>query len=88
MRKGLAAIGAEVQCAQTQCLGGHSDLVNALGDDAKRVLMAPYAFPEDPLSMAMQIHDVFAGANALARYVRDHYPRDSEKAKTADGNKD
>jgi len=88
MRTGLAAIGAEVQCTEARCLGGHSDLVDALGNDAKRVLMAPFAFPEDPLSMATQIHDVFAGANAMARYVRDRYPRDSEKAKKAEGDKD
>ncbi|HEX5416322.1 MAG TPA: hypothetical protein VFZ25_11695 [Chloroflexota bacterium] len=87
MRKGLAAIGAEVQCGEPRCVGGHADLVQALGDDAKRVLLSPFAFPEDPLSMAMQIRDVFAGANALARYVRDHYPRDSEKAEEGEGEK-
>ena len=80
MRKGLAAIGAHVQATDARSLGHYGALVEALGPDAKRVLLAPFAFPDDPLSMATQIRDVFAGANAMARYVKEHYPTDAEKA--------
>ena len=80
MRKGLAAIGAHVQATDPRSLGHYGALVEALGPDAKRVLLAPFAFPDDPLSMATQIRDVFAGANAMARYVKEQYPTDAEKA--------
>ncbi len=55
-------------------IGGQPALRDALGADARRILETPDQ-PLDWRGMAEQIRIVFAGANAMAKYVVAHYPR-------------
>ena len=78
MEQDLAVLASEVMCTEPGCLGRHGDLRDALGEKARRALDGT-AFPSDPFSMAQRIADIFAGANAMAKYVHSAYPTDAEK---------
>jgi hypothetical protein len=54
--------------------------MSALGPEAAHALSNPLDNPGDPLSVAQLVRDVFAGANLMARYVKEHYPTDAEVA--------
>jgi hypothetical protein len=66
-------------------LGGQPELRDALGSDALRILQDPGKGAGDWQSMAEQIRVVFAGANAMAEYVVDHYPRSDKTEQKANG---
>ncbi|MGH2461192.1 MAG: hypothetical protein ACRDIY_20225 [Chloroflexota bacterium] len=81
--KGVTVIASQVSCTEPGCLGGHPDLVSALGQPALTALNG-LSIPDDPLSKAQQIRDVFAGANAMANYVQAKYPRGDQAGEKAD----
>jgi hypothetical protein len=55
-------------------------MMSKLGPAAEHALSNPLDTPGDPLTVAQQVREVFAGANLMATYVKEHYPTDSEKA--------
>ncbi len=78
MNQGLAYLRARAVVSQTKWPG----LYATLGSQAQRALTNPFN-PEDPLSLAQQLSTIFEGANAMATYVKEHYPTDPERAARA-----
>ena len=80
VKQGLQFIGAQLNQGNGTRVGDHPDLVAALGPDAVRALTDWVSMPDDPLTLAQRVRDVFAGANALGRYVRAAYPTGDGKS--------
>jgi len=79
MQQGLAYLRARAALSQAKWPG----LYATLGSQGLQALTNPFN-PEDPLSLAQQLSAIFEGANAMATYVKEHFPTDSErKAKEA-----
>lgn len=82
--QGLTFLSGHVASSDPQALGGHPDLVKALGPEAVSVLSGDLAhplMPDDPFGLADAVKTVFAGANNMSRYVARTYP---EKKETKD----
>jgi hypothetical protein len=75
MKQSLEYLGAQMALSEKKWPG----LVPSLGAAAAHALSNPIDAPNEPLTMAEQIRDVFAGANAMAEYVKKNYPTDTEK---------
>jgi len=84
LKKGLSYIGSQLNSSEKNRLGGQPQLVAALGESAVHALSNPLDTPDDPLTLAEQVRDVFAGANAMAQYVRKSYPTGDNEAAKAD----
>ena len=85
MKKGLAYIGNQLNSNAATSLGGQPQLIGALGPAAVHAISNPFDTPDDPLTLAQQIRDLFAGANAMARFVRDNYPTGDKKEEKSEG---
>jgi hypothetical protein len=63
-------------------------MTSALGPAAVHALSNPLDAPNDPLTVAQQVREIFAGANAMAKYVRElpanSKPAPKGEAKTAE----
>jgi hypothetical protein len=77
----LEALSAQLDDTRAPSLGGQRELRAALGPDAIRILQNPGTWAGNWQSMAEQIRVVFAGANAMAKYAVDHYPRTEKREK-------
>lgn len=65
-------------------LGGQPEVRDALGTDALRILNNPGTWGGTWEAMAEQIRILFAGANAMTRYVVDHYEKKEKKEEPAE----
>lgn len=68
--EGMRMLNEHVLATVPTAIGGHPSVVHALGPAANAALMTP--FPDPPLA-ALQIQEVFKGANAMVAYVKDRY---------------
>jgi hypothetical protein len=71
------------QVADTRAprMGGQPDLVAALGAESLQILRSPETWAGSWPAMAEQIRIIFTGANAMTRYVHEHYsPKHEQKA--------
>jgi len=71
------------QVADTRApqMGGQPDLVAALGAESLQILRSPETWAGSWPAMAEQIRIIFAGANAMTKYVYEHYsPKQEKKA--------
>jgi len=80
----LEILSDQLNETRTISLGGQPRLQQALGDDALRILRNPATWGGSWESMAEQIRVIFAGANAMAKYVVDNYPRHEKKAESGE----
>lgn len=80
----LGDLSSQVQDNRPSSIGGQPALRDALGTDALRVLENPGTWGGSWQSMADQIRAVFAGANAMATYVVDHYSNGDKAEQKAD----
>ncbi len=78
-KRHLQDLSSQLDDTRVDRMGGQPALVNALGADALGVLRASDV-PLDWQGTAEQIRAVFAGANAMAKYVVDHYPKRDKPA--------
>lgn len=76
MTQALHYLSAQASISEAQWPG----LLGTLGGAAQHALSNPIDMPDDALTTAEQMRDIFAGANAMATYVKAHYPTDAEKA--------
>src|SRR5581483_8377540 len=60
VKQGLQFIGAQLNQGNGTRVGDHPDLVAALGPDAVRALTDWVSMPDDPLTLAQRVRDVFA----------------------------
>jgi hypothetical protein len=74
MQSGLAYLRSRAGLSKDKWPG----LYTAMSAQAVQALTNPFN-PEDPLSLAQQMSAIFEGANAMAAYVKQHYPTDPEK---------
>jgi hypothetical protein len=75
MNQGLAFLRARAELSQKKWPG----LMATMGAQAQQALRNPFN-PEDPLSLAQQMSAIFEGANAMAKYVKEQFPTDPERA--------
>jgi hypothetical protein len=78
MNQGLAYLRARAAMSQAKWPG----LFATMDAQAQRALTNPFN-PDDPLSLAQELSTIFEGANAMATYVKEHYPTDPELAARA-----
>lgn len=76
----LGALSDQLDETRTTRLGGQPRLQQALGNDALRILRNPASWAGSWESMAQQIQVILAGANAMAKYVVDNYPKHEKAA--------
>jgi len=67
---GLRQLNSHVLATEPRAIGAYRPVVHALGAPALAALQLPMA---EPQLAALQVRDVFHGANAMARYVREAY---------------
>lgn len=82
----LGELSDQLDNKRTVRLGGQPQLQQALGKDALAILQNPGTWVGSWQSMAQQIQVIFAGANGMAKYVVDNYPR-REKTSESEGDK-
>jgi hypothetical protein len=75
----IEQLSEQVKDDRTIRVGGQPALLGALGMPAMSYLQAPSTWAQSWEMMALQMGLMFAGANRMAKYVVEHYPR-SEKA--------
>jgi hypothetical protein len=72
--KGIRQLASHDLSNSKKAIGGYPGVVAALGDRANAAMTVTFG-PEDGgvLMVAQQIIDVFSGANAMAKYVKQRY---------------
>jgi hypothetical protein len=75
----LEQLSNQVKDDRTIRVGGQPALLGALGIPAMSYLQTPSNWAQSWEMMAFQMGLIFAGANRMAKYVVEHYPR-SERA--------
>ena len=81
----LESLSNQVADTRAPQMGGQPDLVAALGAESLQILRSPERWAGSWSDMAEQIRIIFAGANAMTKYVYDHYsPKQEKKAKEAE----
>jgi hypothetical protein len=75
----LDGLSELVRRDRVNAIGGQPALRDALGSETLRVLANPATWTGSWQSMAEQIRIVFAGANEMAKYAVEHYPRSEKK---------
>ena len=77
----LENLSNQVADSRAPRMGGQPDLVNALGAESLQILRSPETWAGSWPAMAEQIRIIFAGANAMTKYVYEHYsPKQEKKA--------
>jgi len=69
----LESLGKMVSNTRATALGGQPEVRDALGSQALAILNDPTSFAANWQTMAEQIRVIFAGANAMTKYVDDKY---------------
>jgi hypothetical protein len=79
MRQGLAYMARDLDLRGPSRLGGQPALRAMLGAKAERALTGDIGMPDDPLTTAQRVQDVFEGTNAMAKWVSENFPTGEEQ---------
>jgi hypothetical protein len=73
--KGIRALSSHVTSSDRHAIGGYPNVVKALGRPAIQAMTVVFTEKDGIPLVAQQIADVFHGANAMAKYVKENYTR-------------